>query len=164
MLTCPATQFWGPEVSRGGPNITTLSRLKAPFHHCDSRRERLVQKSLLSTLLRHVARAVTVGSCLHETVSAVRCLGILAHKRDARLQSDTPLARCSSLESRKVATFAPTFLYLSFQTRCRRSCVAGLCLLKGEDQLKAPSKQAHRESPCEGTATNAPSDSPLCSG
>ena len=62
--------------------------------------KRWCKSSSLLLLLKHVARVVTVGSCLHETVSAVRCLGI-AHKRDARLQSDTPLARCSSLESRE---------------------------------------------------------------
>ena len=53
---------------------------------CDSWRSRIqpmaqVEKrwpegSSFLLLLRHVARVVTVGSCLHETVSASRCLGI----------------------------------------------------------------------------------------
>ena len=34
------------------------------------------ESSYFLLLLRHAARVVTVGSCLHETVSAVRCLGI----------------------------------------------------------------------------------------
>ena len=39
-----------------------------------SSRETLARKKLLSSPLRRVARVVTVESCLHETVSAVRCL------------------------------------------------------------------------------------------
>ena len=34
------------------------------------------ESSYFLLLLKHVARVMTVGSCLHETVSAVRCLGI----------------------------------------------------------------------------------------
>ena len=54
----------------------------------DSSREIL----LLSTLLRHVARVMTVGSCLHETVicSQVPCLashGFSATRRFARCAS-----------------------------------------------------------------------------
>jgi len=54
-----------------------------------------------NALLRHVARAVTVGSCSHEPVSAVRCLGIAHGETHGCNPIDTPLANLRFPESRK---------------------------------------------------------------
>jgi len=59
-----------------------------------------------------VARAVTVGSCLHETVSAVRCLGS-AHSETYGF-SATRRSLAAPRREQKVATFGPRFLlYMS---------------------------------------------------
>jgi len=62
-------------------------------------------------LLRHVARVVTVGSCLHETVSAVRCLGI-AHSDTHGFKATRRSLAALPLKV-EISYFRTRFLYLS---------------------------------------------------
>ena len=69
------------------------------------------ESSYFLLLLRHVARAVTVGSCLHETVSAVRCLCI-AHSETYGFNQTRRSLAALPLKVESIATFGPVFLLL----------------------------------------------------
>ena len=93
-----ASQAGGSQQRRVGPNPIVGVRAPARLTFVE---KRWCESSYLLLPLRHVACGTealrhVVGSCLHETVSAVRCLGISPTSETHGFSATRPLARCSS--------------------------------------------------------------------